>query len=350
MERTIEVLDCTLRDGGRAFLNIWGDKNIDNISKGLKDSRIDIVEIGYLYYITQTCLMRGGRAIFTSIDELKPFLQPNQKYVALLDYSVYKKKFFQLPISDGALYGIRLAILKDEIDESINFMKEIKEKGYKLLIQAVEIISYSDEELIYMAKKINEVKPHSIGIADTYGSMYIEDLKRIYKILDENIDKDISIDFHGHDNIKLSFALALTLIEIAKDRNLVIDSTLAGVGMGAGNLPTEIICRYLNDKHNKNYKINSIVNLIDKYINVFKQEYVWNSDILSYESAIEGKNQYVLSYIKNQYSNLDINDNSHERTLCLLRPNCQESWFPFFPDQYTSALRPWKACLLLRQT
>ena len=42
----IKVLDCTLRDGGRCFGNMWGDNTILDISKGLAKANIDIVELG----------------------------------------------------------------------------------------------------------------------------------------------------------------------------------------------------------------------------------------------------------------------------------------------------------------
>lgn len=44
----IKLLDCTLRDGG--YINNWSfkDKHIIKILKALKDSKIDIIECGYL--------------------------------------------------------------------------------------------------------------------------------------------------------------------------------------------------------------------------------------------------------------------------------------------------------------
>ena len=46
--RKIEILDCTLRDGG--YVNEWlfGKNNIKNIIKKLNESNIDIIECGFL--------------------------------------------------------------------------------------------------------------------------------------------------------------------------------------------------------------------------------------------------------------------------------------------------------------
>ena len=44
----IQILDCTLRDGG--YINNWefGDKNIIKVIKSLVNSNIEIVECGFL--------------------------------------------------------------------------------------------------------------------------------------------------------------------------------------------------------------------------------------------------------------------------------------------------------------
>ncbi|HIC79250.1 MAG TPA: homocitrate synthase, partial [Sulfurovum sp.] len=44
----MKVLDCTLRDGG--YINDWlfSDKEITTVLNALEDSKIDVVECGYL--------------------------------------------------------------------------------------------------------------------------------------------------------------------------------------------------------------------------------------------------------------------------------------------------------------
>lgn len=44
----IKVLDCTLRDGGRIINCAFKDSYIKEVSSGLAEAKIDIVEIGFL--------------------------------------------------------------------------------------------------------------------------------------------------------------------------------------------------------------------------------------------------------------------------------------------------------------
>lgn len=309
MDKRIQILDCTLRDGGRCFDNTWGDETIYGISKGLNQAGIDIIEIGFLWYLSNG-ICRENSTMFRGINEMKPFLMTNQRYVAYIEYVLFKKENHVIPVNDGTIEGIRLGIKDDEIDESLTLMKEIADKGYKLFVQGINIMSYSEEELIEFINKINTIKPYAFAIVDTFGSMYIDDLKRIFMLVDKHLDKDIAVAFHSHNNMQLSFALAITLIEISGNRRIIIDGTLSGIGMGVGNLQTEMICKYLNEKENTEYKIEPLVNLLDKYIYRMKEKFNWETSLLSYESAIKWTSQINLSYIKNEYSNSNLLEQS----------------------------------------
>ena len=60
-----------------------------------------------------------------------------------------------------------------------------------------------------------------------------------------NLDKNIALCFHSHNNLQLSFSNAQCLMKVCKDRELIIDSTVFGMGRGAGNLPAELLLAYL---------------------------------------------------------------------------------------------------------
>lgn len=49
-------------------------------------------------------------------------------------------------------------------------------------------------------------------------------------------------------------------------KNIIIDSTLSGMGKTAGNLTTELIADYLIRKLHYDYDLDNILDTIDKYI------------------------------------------------------------------------------------
>ena len=66
------------------------------------------------------------------------------------------------------------------------------------------------------------------------------------------LDESIIIGFHSYNNMQLSFSNATILLEQV-DREVILDCSVHGIGIGAGNLNTEIILEYLNENYQGQY-------------------------------------------------------------------------------------------------
>ncbi len=312
----IKVLDCTLRDGGRCFGNTWGDETIKNISYGLSKAGIDIIEIGFLWYISDG-ICRENSTLFRSFSEIELFLCPNQNYVTYIEYEVFEKGIYEIiPKEQSSISGIRLGILKKDIENSIETMKDIIDKGYQLYVQGINIFSYSNEELLTFLKVVNDIKPYAFAIVDTFGTMEEEDLIEKFELINHNLDMNVAIALHSHNNKNKSLSLAETLIKISKNRDIVIDGTLLGIGMGAGNLNTELITQYLNKEKNKLYDIALLSKLIEKYIKKFCKKFAWGCTPISIDSAQTWRSQIEVSYITSRYKNLSVEQQRYLLAMC----------------------------------
>ena len=285
--KNVRILDCTLRDGGRvidgdcAFLN----QEICEIAEGLSNAKIDIVEIGFLRD-WRKIEYKGNSTFFTDVEQIKPFIKKgksNTMYAAFIDYGMFD--FASLKPYDGTSIDIiRFGFTKKNYTENyedvVACANLIKEKGYKLFVQGVNSLSYNDKELLNLIDLINEIRPYSFGIVDTYGAMYPEDVERIYGLVNHNLHEDICIDFHSHNNYQLSFALAQEIIRLSGGiRNIIIDATLNGMGKVAGNLNTELIVDYLVRKKHYDYEFDNILDLIDDYIYKYKINKMWGYSV-----------------------------------------------------------------------
>ena len=127
---------------------------------------------------------------------------------------------------------------------------------------------------------INEIHPYSFGIVDTYGAMYIDDVDRLYGLIDHNMKSDICINFHSHNNYQLSFAFAQEVIKLSNGtRQVIIDGTLNGVGKVAGNLNLELIVDFLVRKMHYDYEFDDILDMIDDYIYKYTLEHKWGYSV-----------------------------------------------------------------------
>lgn len=314
----IQVLDCTLRDGGRCFGNTWGDTTIKSISKGLSDAGIDIIEIGFLWYIADG-ICRENSTHFRSFQEIEEFLCPDQNYAAYIEYEVFKKGVYSIvPKEKSSITGIRLGVLKEDIKESLTLMEDIIDKGYQLYVQGINTLSYTEDELLDFIQIINTVKPYAFAIVDTFGNMQQQDLIEKFQLIDKNLDKNIAIAFHSHNNKNQSMELAKTFATISEERDIVIDSTLMGIGMGAGNLNTELITKYLNQEKEKNYDISILQDLINKYIVKFRDKFVWGCTAVSIDSAKTWRSQIDVSYITTEYKYLTMELQRYLLAMCAI--------------------------------
>lgn len=260
-----KILDCTLRDGG--YINNWNfpSQHAKNIINLLKKANIDFIEAGFYHH---------------NLDKILP--DDCSNLLAMVQYS--KVPACDIPDSGNSkIKTLRIIFKKHEINNALPYCLEIKNKGYKIFINATFISEYNDRELVDLIKKINEIKPYAFTLTDSMGVFTSLDIKRIYKIIENELSDDIALCFHSHNNLSLSYSNTKTLIELNKTHELIIDSTVFGMGRGAGNLKTELLINLID---NKKYDIAPILQISDKYIKPIFLKHPWGYSIPYYLSAI----------------------------------------------------------------
>ena len=269
-----KILDCTLRDGAYLVDKKFGDVVINGIINGLVKSKIDIIEIGFLQ--DEGCA--EGKVVYENSKNAEKYVPDNKgdsQFAVLADFSRYS--IDKLDNYSGKSFDIvRECFFKQERYEAIEVCKKIKEKGYKLFIQPVDILGYSDKELLEFITMVNEVEPYCLSIVDTFGSMYQEDLHRIFELINHNLVPGCKIGFHSHNNMQLSSSLSQEFLRMTiNKRKVVIDGTIYGMGRGAGNTPTELIAQYMVSQWGYNYNLDTILDLIDDYMDNIMSKCTW---------------------------------------------------------------------------
>ncbi len=295
-----ELLDCSLRDGTYVNDGNFGFETIKALISGLNNSNIDIIECGWL--INKDFSI--NRTYFSNISDIEIFLECEKKakYSLMLYHNEYDLK--KIIKNTGRIDILREIFHKEKYKEAIERSKIIKNSGYELFYQLVNTNEYNNQELMELSGLSNKIMPDCIYIVDTNGSMFKSDLKRVFEILNENLDDKIKIGFHSHNNLQLSFALTIDFIEMAtsKKRDIIIDSTLFGMGRGAGNLNTELISEYLNKFYFKNYNLDIINKLITNEIIKFKENSDWGYNIPYLLSGSFNIHSRYAKYLTDKYN------------------------------------------------
>lgn len=270
----INLLDCTLRDGGYINNWNWGFSKAKVIIESLVKANVDIVEVGFLRNVVS---YNKDVTVCNRIEELArllPEYKSNTIFSAMAMHSNYDINKLSEK-RDCGVDMIRITAHDYDIKEGLEFAKKVKEKGYMLSINPINIMGYSDEQILWIIEQINQIMPYQFSIVDTFGSMKRKDMDRIVSLVDHNLDTSIRIGLHLHENIAQSFSLAQEFIEKHLNRVVTVDASLMGMGRIPGNLSIELIAEYLNENYGKNYELDYMMDSIHDYIEPIKRKEPW---------------------------------------------------------------------------
>jgi 4-hydroxy 2-oxovalerate aldolase len=235
------ILDCTLRDG--SHVKSFSNKCILDTLLCDENAKIDYIEVGYEF---PNCIKSS---------KIKTVVMVDAKNIR--------------PVSKSA-NCVRVASYPNQIHTAIKAVENFKSQGFEVFLHLMTADKFEDYQLLKNWK--NKDILTSIYFADTFGAFMPKDVENIYKKL-QNCGFE-KISFHAHNNLQLAFANTIKAIELGA---YCIDATVFGLGRGGGNLPLEVLLKYL-DRDNSEY-----IELIEKY-------YLDNPCVYSYKSMISGLN------------------------------------------------------------
>ena len=313
MNHNIQILDCTLRDGGLGLEDAYKNKlsrtvfqqdDIDKIALHLQRSGIDIIELGSIEPTDQD---KRQFAIYQDISAVSMKIPAehgkNQMYVGLF-------RGPDMPVEDiperteHTVDGLRVIIRYSELQKSLDFCSELSKKGYKVFVQPMLTMRYTEDELDLIIRESNKMNAYALYFVDSYGYMQDEDVSYFLDKYDKGLEKDIKIGFHAHNNMNLAYSNALHFINSDIDRGLICDACAIGMGQGAGNLQTELIVPYINNYVKEKYNFSEILNVCE-IIEQYFSDSIWGYSVTrllpalhktAYKYAISLRKHYNLSF------------------------------------------------------
>jgi 4-hydroxy 2-oxovalerate aldolase len=308
-KKRVQILDCTLRDGGFANDFNFGCRNITDIIQKLYNAHIDIIELGFLESNKNN---DDNSSIYPTFEALEILLSTqniktnSQQFAVMITYPAFPIELLPAKTFSVKCDAIRVIIRYSELKGSLDFCRQIAKKGYKVFIQPAITMRYSRNELQQLFDTANEIDAYALYIVDSYGYMHERDVIEYYKIFDSSLKSSIKIGFHAHNNLNLAFSNALGFLEHQTSREIIIDSCLLGMGQGSGNLQTEVFVDFINKTMNTSYDYDAILDaceLVEKYYGSTQ----WGYSIVDVLAAINKtsykysrvlRSDYNLSYVE----------------------------------------------------
>jgi 4-hydroxy 2-oxovalerate aldolase len=246
-----QVLDVTLRDGG--YVNGWDFSTSDaiRIVSTLTKAGVPRIEVGY-YRPRLTARASGlpGPMCCCS-DYLKALSKVRSKssltvMAHLSDIGEDDYKF----LTDHGISFVRFVIPTQTIPPIEAHINAAHKAGLGCSINLIRLSERSLELIISSARRAEAMGADWLYTADSNGSMFPEQVALIFQELVREVR--IPIGFHAHDSLRLAFANSLAALKMGGH---MLDSSLGGMGKGAGNLVTELITSYFKRNYNAQFDV-----------------------------------------------------------------------------------------------
>lgn len=285
----VTTLDCTLRDGGyytnwdyseelvEAYLNACDSAGIDYIEIGLRLlPRKNF--LGAYAYCTDNFLSGLRLPIKSKIGVMinaKDYICDSPTDEAELLYRNFANK------NESPVSLVRIAAHFNEVSKSENIAKKLKELGYVVGFNLMQISNKSDEEVISCSKMINDWGCVDVlYFADSLGSMHEKQVLEKVELLKKEWKKPLGI--HTHNN--MGQALSNSIIAF-KNNVTWLDATILGMGRGAGNAKMEHLLIELSSLGCSKLKPESLFHIVLKYFTPMQEIHGWGESLLYYLSA-----------------------------------------------------------------
>lgn len=326
IKNQIEIIDCTLRDGG--YYNNWQfskrfiQKYFDLIIK----TPIRFVEIGFLFFptdrkkgLTANCDFNFFKTLNFK-DQINLGIMINGsdliRYISKQDEIEKVEKLKNL--EKTKISFVRIACHSHEIFKISKYLNILKKnKKLKLYINIMQISEFEKKNIkkvcLYANKYFN-----CMYLADSLGSIKKHNLGNIIKHFKEFWANDLGI--HAHDNLSLALENS-----IYANNNGVkwLDSTVCGMGRGPGNTKTEELLRHY-------YKLNiTQSNAVKKLTYIFsklKKKYNWGTN---YFYKLSGTHKIHPTYIQTMLSDKRYNKKDYLKAINFLKKDTAKNFNPF---------------------
>jgi 4-hydroxy 2-oxovalerate aldolase len=318
----IRIIDCTLRDGG--YYNDWdfSPSLIADYLSAMVALKVDFMEIGFRSLKNEG--FKGGCAFSTDLfiesltipieltdkigvmvngSELTPMqaelLSFEEQQAAQL--SILEKLFKPKALSPVTL--VRIACHVHEFEACLPASTWLKEQGYLVGFNLMQVADQTTEEIILLAQKASRFPIDALYFADSMGSLNPQQVGQIISAFKKGWQGALGI--HTHDNMGQAIANSLQAVS---DGVTWIDSTVTGMGRGPGNAQTEYLTMALEPYRKNTGNPTKLFELLRKHFKPLQAQYGWGTNPYYYMAGQSGIHpSYIQEMLQDsRYSDEDV--------------------------------------------
>ena len=273
----IQVLDCTIRDGGLMNNCSFENDSVKAVYETCVDAGVDYMEICYKGARNLYSSQEFGRWKFCSEEDVRRIVGDHPSSVKLSVMADVDRTDYQNDIpakADSVISLYRVATYIHQIPAAVEMIQAIHDKGYETSVNLMAISVVQEHELDEALEILCRTPADVIYLVDSYGSLYSEEIQaltRKYRRFAEAAGKKIGI--HAHNNQQLAYANTIEALILGTS---FLDVTMGGLGRGAGNCPTELMLGFLK---NPKYHLRPVMQCLRDHVVPMREKIAWGFDI-----------------------------------------------------------------------
>lgn len=273
----IKIVDVTIRDGGLMNAHRFSDDVVRAVYQACVDAGIDYMEIGYRGSRRVYPSTENGPWKFCSEEDVRRIVGENKTALKLCVMADAERTDYQddIPPRDRSVIDmIRVATYIHQIPVALEMIRDAHEKGYETTVNVMAASVVAENELDEGLAMLAASEVDVIYLVDSFGSFYSEQVQfLVQKYLAQAGRRGKTVGMHAHNNQQLAYA---NTIEAAIRGANFLDSSMAGLGRGAGNCQTELLIGFL---HNPKYHLRPVLKCIQEHIEPMRKDLLWGFDI-----------------------------------------------------------------------
>lgn len=229
----VEILDCTIRDGSYVIDGQWSADEVRQLTADLAGNGFRYIEIGN--GIGLGASRKGVNTILTDEEfaEIAAAVKSNSKIGFFFIPGVGTKEDMKMSREKGCDF-VRVGTDVSKNESAREYIEYAKELGLEVGYNFMKSYVVSPYEICKKAVAMQTYGADMISLVDSAGGMLPSEVGNYIRLMKECLT--VRIGFHGHNNLLLANANNIAAIE---NGATVVDTTLMGMGRGAGNAQTE---------------------------------------------------------------------------------------------------------------
>lgn len=239
---TVKVVDTTLRDGSHAIAHQYRVDQVRRISEALDRAGVWAIAVGHGDGLGANSI-QYGRPRHSDAELLSAAADVVER--ALLAIAILPgigtKRDLEAARDAGASVA-RVSTVCTEADIGLQHLRLARELGMIAHSHLNTAHLLDPAGLVEQAKLVVGAGSTGIWLVDSAGAFLTDDVRRRVSALREALPPEIEIGIHEHNNLSLAVANSVAAIE---EGATLVDTSLAGLGAGAGNCQTEALVAVL---------------------------------------------------------------------------------------------------------